>query len=191
MKKNELSKEEKVLIMAGLKFAQKAGMPMTKLAWGLSTIIGKPDNVLYHKVREVKQLLENDVAYVAFEELDSIRQIEAEVTQHLEEEEMNQDLTEEELEKRVGDIVKVRAVSVKSYGAICTVDGTVRTLLLHVSEVADEFIDDMSSYVMPGEEFYAMIIVNPKGQLGLSTRRVTPLKRRYGYGSADEFSEGY
>ena len=188
MKKNELSKEEKVLIMAGLNFAQKAGMPMTKLAWGLSTIIGKPDNVLYHKVREAKQLLENDVA---FEELDNIGQLETKVTQQLEEEEMDQDLTEEELEKRVGDIVKVRAVSVKSYGAICTVDGTVRTLLLHVSEVADEFIDDMSSYVMPGEEFYAMIIVNPKGQLGLSTRRVTPLKRRYGYVSADEFSEGY
>lgn len=188
MKKNEVSKEEKVLIMAGLKFAQKVGMPMTKLAWGLSTIIGKPDNVLYHKVRETKRLLENDVE---LEELDDIRQIETEVTQHLEEEEMNQDLAEEELEKRVGDIVKVRVVSVKSYGAICTVEGTVRTLLLHLSEVADEFIDDMSAYVMPGDEFYAMIIVNPKGQLGLSTRRVAPLKRRYGYRSANEFSEGY
>lgn len=172
MSKVDIGKEERVLLMAGVKFARKVGMPNTRLAWGLATIIGKPDNVLYHKICEMSRVLGDGE-----EALEEYEELEIRAEEIIEEKEMV--LEDEALENRVGDIVKVRVVAVKTYGLVCAVENTTRTLLLHLSEVADEFIDDLSEYAQPGDEFHAMLIVNPKNQLGLSARRATPLTRKY------------
>ena len=83
------------------------------------------------------------------------------------------------LEQKIGEIVKVRVVSVRTFGALCAVEDTTRTLLLHLSEIADEYIDDVSMYLEEGDEFLAMLIMNKvTNRLALSTKRVGTVKRK-------------
>lgn len=157
--------EEKVLLNAASRFARVKGVPMTKMAWALSSVMGMPENSVLHRLQDVEQDLDVDQSMEA-------------VRRKLEEENESDVVRAEDLEKRVGDIVDVEALSVRTYGVVCKVRGTTRTLLLHLSEIADAFISDIAEYVETGDTFQAMLIVNRKGELGLSTRRFKPLERK-------------
>lgn len=155
---SKLSAQERELLEAAYKYAVKNELPLTKISWALSTILDRPDNAVYHKLKSLDD------------------EIELEFEPRVEREEVKE--IEMPLEDRVGEIVKVEAVSVRTYGVVCSVEGTTRTLLLHISEVANEFIQDLSEYVEQGDKFNAMLIVNPEEELGLSTRRVAPLTQK-------------
>lgn len=88
-------------------------------------------------------------------------------------------MEEDLLEKHVGEIVKVRVLSVRTFGAICSVENTTRTLLLHLSEIADEYIDDVSMYLEEGDELFALLIMSKTtNRLALSTKGLGTVKRK-------------
>lgn len=159
-------KQKKILLAAAVKYAKVAGVPLTKVAWALATILKRPDNTVYHELKALEGELDFGQDLSAF--------------QHELQPEIEEDMdSNDSLESRVGEIVLVKAVSVRSYGVVCTLDGATRTLLLHISEVANEFIEDLNDYVRPGDRFEAMLVSNDKGRLGLSTKRVKPLEQKY------------
>lgn len=73
----------------------------------------------------------------------------------------------------VGDAVRGEVVSIKPYGAFVKLpNGEVG--LAHVSEVADEYVKDITEYLMVGQEVIAKIIGrNAEGKLNLSLKRIT------------------
>lgn len=155
--------EEKQLILAGVLYAQKENISKTKLAWSLSSLTGKPDNMLYQQIVGIsKKLAEGD-------SLDDFEEIVSE----------EEPFVEDMLENRIGDIVKARVVAVKTYGALCSVENSTRTLLLHVSELADEYIDDVNNYISAGDEFYALLILSSSNnRLALSTKRLGTVSKK-------------
>lgn len=165
------TKEEKLLLLSALKYSEVTGMSKTKLAWGLANIMGRTDNGVYSQIcalsKEQVEIPEEFWQLVDKQEQD-IELIDNEM-----------DIVDDYLEQKIGDIVNVRAVSLRTFGAVCAVENSTRTLLLHVSEIADEYIDDVSMYVEEGDEFLAMIIVNKQtNRLALSTKRVGTIQRK-------------
>jgi len=167
MTKRNQEEAKKIFLAGAVRYAHASKAPMTKVAWALATILKKPDNVVYHELRVVE------------EELASNGDLEDMTGRLSQDEVVEEELGDEEvLENQVGEIVTVKAVSVRSYGVVCVVEGTTRTLLLHISEVANEFIEDLTQYVAPGDRFEAMLVSNDKGRLGLSAKRFKPLKKK-------------
>lgn len=162
---NKLTVEEKVFIAAAGNYAKAKGIPITKMCWVLSFIMNMPENNVLHRLRELGKDLEAD------------QMVEA-VRYQLEEECENDALVDEILEKKIGEPVLVEVLSVRTYGAVCQVVGTTRTLLLHLSEIGNAFIDNIGDYISIGDKFNAILIVNKKGQLGLSARRFAPLEKK-------------
>jgi polyribonucleotide nucleotidyltransferase len=160
-----MDQSEKILLIAVAGYARKHSVSLAKISWALSSIMQKPENNIYHKLRDIDLDLDDqltkiyDVEELSDEVGDSIG---------LDEEDIIDDL----LESKVGDIVTVEVLSVKTFGAVCRVEDTTRTLLLHLSEIANDFITDVRDYVKEGQKLKAMLITNQKGQLGLSTRKI-------------------
>lgn len=163
------SKEEKLLMMAGLAYAEETGMSKTKIAWGLSSIMGRTDSSVYSQLCA----MDNKIPKGVWKLLD------LNDTEEVQEFEEDLVVKDDYLEQKIGEIVKVRVVSVRTFGALCAVEDTTRTLLLHLSEIADEYIDDVSMYLEEGDEFLAMLIMNKvTNRLALSTKRVGTVKRK-------------
>ena len=163
--RKKMSSEEKVLVAAAARYAKVEGVPLTKMSWVLSSIMPIPENSMLHRLREASQNVEVD------QSLESLRK-------QLIDEGESDVIATEDLEKRLGEVVTVEALSIKTYGVVCKVEGTTRTLLLHLSEIANAFISDIGDYVSVGDKFPALLIVNVKGQLGLSTKRIDSLKKK-------------
>jgi len=161
------SKEEKLLMMAGLAYAEETGISKTKIAWVLSSIMGRTDSSVYSQLCA----MDNKIPKGVWELLD------LNATEEVQEFEEDLVVKDDYLEQKIGEIVKVRVVSVRTFGALCAVEDTTRTLLLHLSEIADEYIDDVSMYLEEGDEFLAMLIMN-KDRLALSTKRIGTVKRK-------------
>lgn len=163
------SKEEKLLMMAGLAYAEETGMSKTKIAWGLSSIMGRTDSSVYSQLCT----MDNEIPKGVWKLLD------LNDTEEVQEFEEDLVVKDDYLEQKIGEIVKVRVVSVRTFGALCAIEDTTRTLLLHLSEIADEYIDDVSMYLEEGDEFLAMLIMNKvTNRLALSTKRVGTVKRK-------------
>ena len=160
------STEEKNLMVAGIRYAEANKITKTKLAWSLAGLLGRQDSVLYQQLCELSRVM-NDLK----EDEEVVMQ------QEVVEDELT--LTDENLDKRIGEVVSVRVIVVKTYGALCVVEGTTRTLLLHVSEIADEFIDDVNMYLAVDDIVQAMLIVSAKeNRLALSTKKIGSVKRK-------------
>lgn len=153
--KKRYTEEEKRFMLAGLRYAEAVRMPRTKLSWGLASLMNRPDSSVYQQLGSLQRDWDEEV------------------------EDYEEELQfAETLEKRVGDIVTATVISVTTFGALCSVENTTRTLLLHISEMANEYISDVGEYVWSGDVIQAMIIVGSNGRLALSTKRIGPLKRR-------------
>lgn len=166
-KRIKFSKEEKDIIVAGIKYVEATKIPKTRLAWSLAGLFGKQDSMVYHQICEIARVVRELGEGAVDEHSTGIEIAEEELTS-----------VDESLDKRIGDIVLATVVVVKTYGALCVVEGTTRTLLLHISEIADEYIDDVNNYVNVGEEILAMLIASTEGRLALSARRAGGLRKR-------------
>jgi len=153
---------EKTLLIASAGYSRSSNVSLTKIAWALSAVMQKPENNIYHKLKEIDNVLDSELKSIY-----GVRQLSNQLDQ-----EEQEDLFDDTLESKVGEIVDVEILSVKTFGAVCKVEDSTRTLLLHVSEVADQFIDDVRKYLKEGDRIKAMLILNPKGALGLSTRKI-------------------
>jgi len=73
----------------------------------------------------------------------------------------------------IGDAVRGEVVSLRPYGAFVRLpNGEVG--LVHVSEIAEEYVKDITEYLMIGQEVTAKIIGrNSEGKFNLSLKQVT------------------
>lgn len=168
-----MDQTEKTLLVASAGFSRANNVSLTKIAWALSAIMQKPENTIYHQLKTIDNSFD--------EELKSIYGIRNIANGMLDEEDA--DIPDDALESRLGEIVNVEVLTVKTFGAVCRVEDSTRTLLLHVSELADEFVDDVRKYIKEGDKVKAMLILNPRNELGLSTRKINSVAGEQDYKS--------
>ena len=71
----------------------------------------------------------------------------------------------------VGQIVDGKVSGIKSFGAFVTLDDG-NTGLVHISEVAGEYVDDISKYLKNGQSVKVYITaIDDNGKISLSLRR--------------------
>lgn len=76
-------------------------------------------------------------------------------------------------EYKKGDVVKARITAIESYGAFATLDNDYSGLI-HISELTDRFVKDITDYVEIGDVINVLIIDIPKekNHLKLSAKKV-------------------
>ncbi len=72
-----------------------------------------------------------------------------------------------------GDIIKGRVSGITKYGIFVHVD-MAYTGLIHISEVSNEFVDDIGKYVQMGETIYCQVLEvdEKKAHLKLSIKNI-------------------
>ena len=77
-----------------------------------------------------------------------------------------------------GQIVKGKVVRLEEYGAfveITTTEGAVVTGLVHVSEVAPDYVENIYAYLAEGDEVDVKVVdVKDDGKVDLSIKRADP-----------------
>ena len=74
---------------------------------------------------------------------------------------------------KVGDVVKIQVQELKPFGAIVKLDDTNVTALLHISEIADKYIKDISQVLSVGQILDAKIIeIDDRGRIRVSIKRL-------------------
>jgi predicted RNA-binding protein with RPS1 domain len=83
----------------------------------------------------------------------------------------------EELVELLGEIVKGKVVRLEEYGAFVEIEfqGTVATGLVHVSEVALDYVENIYAYLAEGDVVDVRIVdVKDDGKIDLSIKRADP-----------------
>jgi predicted RNA-binding protein with RPS1 domain len=62
-----------------------------------------------------------------------------------------------EMEYKIGDIIKCTVTGLQKYGVFVSINNNY-TGLIHISEVSDEFVKDLTEYVSINDIIYAKII---------------------------------
>lgn len=77
------------------------------------------------------------------------------------------------MELRIGDAVRGEVTAIKPYGAFVRLpNGEVG--MVHISEIAEEYVSDINSYTTVGEEITVKIVgKNAEGKFNLSIKRLT------------------
>lgn len=160
-----MSNPENILMVAAVNYSRSENVSLAKVSWALSSLLQKPDGSVYYRLKEIDDNLE-----VEMKAVDTIKR----TTENMVIGKDNHVIENEDdaLESRLGEVVNAEVLSVKTFGAICRVENTTRTLLLHISEMANEFIEDVRDKVKEGDTIKALLIINRKGELGLSTKRI-------------------
>lgn len=72
-----------------------------------------------------------------------------------------------------GDIVKAKITAIEKYGAFASIDEEYSGLI-HISEITEKFVRDITEYVEIGDEINVKILLIPEehNQLRLSTKDV-------------------
>ncbi len=72
-----------------------------------------------------------------------------------------------------GNIVKVNITGIENYGAFVNLDDYYKGLI-HISEISDGFVKDISSYIKVGDIIYAKIldVVEDEGKVKLSIKNI-------------------
>ncbi|CAE8582497.1 unnamed protein product, partial [Polarella glacialis] len=66
---------------------------------------------------------------------------------------------------RPGEIVEGTVTTLMEWGAFVELDGTGWQGLIHVSEVTDDFVDNIEDFVRPGQHLRALVIKSPKDRM--------------------------
>lgn len=156
-----MDQAEKTFLIAAVGYSRSSNTSLTKISWAMASILQQPENNVYYKLKKIDDDFDKELKAIY-----GIRELASDAEEEYEE------IADDNLESRLGDIVNAQVLSIKTFGAVCKVENTSRTLLLHLSEIANDFVDDVRNYLKEGDRLKAMIIVNPEGKLGLSRRRV-------------------
>ena len=74
----------------------------------------------------------------------------------------------------IGHVVEGTITNVTNFGAFVSIDGGEEGLV-HISEIANEFITDINQFVKIGEKINVKVLArNPKNKLELSIKQVVP-----------------
>ncbi|WP_342269120.1 S1 RNA-binding domain-containing protein [Spiroplasma endosymbiont of Aspidapion aeneum] len=75
----------------------------------------------------------------------------------------------------VNEIIKVVITDIVTFGAFCTtnINDVQYKGLIHISEISNDYVNDIRDYLSPGQEVNAMIlsIDDDKKQLSLSIKK--------------------
>ncbi|HHV97132.1 MAG TPA: S1 RNA-binding domain-containing protein [Clostridiaceae bacterium] len=90
----------------------------------------------------------------------------------------------------VGKIVKGRVSGITSFGAFIKLkDGKVG--LVHISEIADEYVKDVASYLKENQIVKVKVIsIDDKGKISLSIKRANEESKKVKSGPPEEFDWG-
>lgn len=78
------------------------------------------------------------------------------------------------MEFKVGEVLQGEVVALKPYGAFVRLPNGV-VGMIHISEVAQEYVSDISQYLSVGEEVTVKVIgENAEGKPNLSLKRLSP-----------------
>ena len=76
----------------------------------------------------------------------------------------------------VGQVVQGTITGIQPYGAFVKIDDDT-TGMIHISEISDNYVNDVHRYVKQGEKVIVKIIDNSNGKLRLSLKAVQPQRR--------------
>ncbi len=88
----------------------------------------------------------------------------------------------------VGDVVEAEVVKVADFGLYVKLP-TGQEGLVHVSQIANEFVKNVSDYAKVGDKFQVKVAQNKGGRLELSAKEVEPLKKKHGQASAEQSAQ--
>ncbi len=88
----------------------------------------------------------------------------------------------------VGEVVEAEVVKVAEIGFFVKLP-TGQEGLVHVSQIANEFVKNTSDYAKSGDKIRVKVLQHRNGRLVLSAKEVEPLKKRVGGGSADQSAQ--
>ena len=75
------------------------------------------------------------------------------------------------MEERVGEILEGKVTGITKFGAFVALPGG-RSGLVHISEVANAFVSNVSDHVQVGQTVRVMVLsVTPEGKINLSIKR--------------------
>lgn len=77
----------------------------------------------------------------------------------------------------MGEVVEVEVVKVADFGIYVKLPNG-QEGLVHVSQIANEFVKNVGDYARLGDRFSVKVIQNRGGRLELSAKVVEPLKKR-------------
>ncbi|HQD79593.1 MAG TPA: S1 RNA-binding domain-containing protein [Bacillota bacterium] len=73
----------------------------------------------------------------------------------------------------VGSIVEGRVTGITGFGAFVDIGGG-RTGLVHISEIADEYVHDVNDYLKMNDAVRVKVISTDNGRIGLSIKQTDP-----------------
>lgn len=79
----------------------------------------------------------------------------------------------------VGNVLEGKVVSIMPFGAFVSVDGGKATGLVHISEVAADYVNDVNDHLKVGETVKVKVIkIDEKGKISLSIKKALPPRPR-------------
>jgi len=78
------------------------------------------------------------------------------------------------MEFGVGSIIEGKVTGITKFGAFVSLDGT-KSGLVHISEIANSYVNDIHDYLKDGQDVKVMIIaIDENGRINLSIKRALP-----------------
>ena len=82
------------------------------------------------------------------------------------------------MEWQIGEILEGKVSGITKFGAFVTLPGG-KSGLVHISEVANAFVSDVSEHVQMGQTVKVKLLsVTPEGKINLSIKRALQLRSR-------------
>jgi len=81
------------------------------------------------------------------------------------------------MELTVGAILEGKVKSITNFGAFIALPEN-KTGLVHISEVANTYVNDIRQHLTEGQDVKVMVIGNENGKLNLSMKRLEPKPQR-------------
>ena len=81
------------------------------------------------------------------------------------------------MELKIGEILDGKVKSLTKFGAFVSLPGGM-TGLVHISEVANSFVRDVSEHLSEGQDVKVMVIGAQNGKIDLSIKRTVPQEAR-------------
>lgn len=81
------------------------------------------------------------------------------------------------MEPEVGNILEGKVTTITKFGAFVSL-GNGKSGLVHISEIANTFVNDVHDYLQEGQTVKVLVISNNDGKINLSIKRTLPKEER-------------
>lgn len=81
------------------------------------------------------------------------------------------------MEPEVGSILEGKVTAIMKFGAFVSL-GSGKSGLVHISEIANTFVNDVHDYLSEGQEVKVLVLSTENGKINLSIKRTLPREER-------------